>query len=225
MTLAHVVARASGVQHDVPSQTCPVGQLAGQLMAWPQLLVATTLHLPVHVVDAGWGVQHDVPSQTWPLGQPAGQLMACPQLLVTCVAHLPLHGVTLSGTQHPPSLSQTSPAVGQLAEPPAPHGTCWPQLLVTVPHTRPAHAAATLSGTQPHAPASLQVRPPSQPPQFTDALQLSVVAPQRPEHQPLISTHRQACEVGSHVWLAPQAAHWRVTPQLSDAAPQWVSQK
>jgi hypothetical protein len=218
--VAHVVASGSGVQQEVPLQTSPVGQLAGQLMVWPQLLTTLSLHLPAHVVDAASGVQQDVPLQTWPAGQLAGQLMVWPQLLVTDVAHWPAHGVALSGAQQPPSASQTSPEVPQLAVPPAPQGTCWAQLFVTVPQTRDPQLFATESGTQPHAPASLHVSPPSQPPQATLWLQLSTVAPQRPEHHPLISTHLHWCVPGSHVWLAPHAAHWRVTPQLSGALPQ-----
>jgi len=145
----------------------PVGeQRFAQVTDWPQLLVAVPHDLPLQAAVLS-GVQHvSFARQTWVPGHDE-QVMVCPQLLVAVVLHLPWHGVTLSGVQQVLPM-HTSFDDEQLAVPPEPQATVCPQLFVAVPHVLPAHVVATGSGTQPHAPASLHVSPPSQPPQLID---------------------------------------------------------
>jgi hypothetical protein len=164
---------------------------------------------PLHAVTLS-GVQQDVPLQTWAPVHPL-QLIVWPQLFVAVVLHLPAHGVTLSGAQHVLPW-QISLADEQFVVPPAPQATTWPQLLVALPHVLPAHVVERGSGTQPHEPASLQVRPPSQPPQLTGWPQLSVLDPQRfwhhvdggvgEQHAPELHTPPSAHVVGHCTFCA-----------------------
>jgi hypothetical protein len=112
------------------------------------------------------GVQHvSLVRHTWTPGHAAHGIV-CPQLFVAVVLQTPAQAVALSGVQQLLP-THTSDVDEQLAVPPAPHATVWPQLFVVVPHVLPTHVVERASGTQPHAPASLQVSPPLQPPQLT----------------------------------------------------------
>jgi hypothetical protein len=157
------------------------------------------------------GVQHvSLARHTSTPGQ-AGHVMVWPQLFVADVLHLLAHAVWLSGVQQLVP-TQTSDADEQLGVPPAPHATVWPPLFVVVPQVLPAHVVAIGSGTQPHAPASLHVSPPSQPPQLTACPQLLVLDPHRFWHH--VADGSQHALLVQTPPSAQVAGHWIVCAQL-----------
>jgi hypothetical protein len=67
----------------------------------------------------------------------------------------------------------------QKSLPETPQPTTWPQLFKAVPQFWRSQVTAAEFGLQPQLPASLQVVPPSQVPQWMGRPQLSIVSPQR----------------------------------------------
>jgi hypothetical protein len=180
------------------------------------LFVALPHVFPEHAVTLSGAQQVSFERQTSVPGHDE-QPMVWPQLLVAVVLHLPAHAVTLSGVQHELPM-HTWLDEEQLGVPPDPHATTWPQLFVALPHVLPLHVTETGSGTQPHEPASLQVRPPSHPPQLIGSPQLSVLAPQRFWHHVEGGVGEQQAPE-AHTPPSAHAEHCTICPQLFATVP------
>jgi hypothetical protein len=148
-------------QEKLDPHSCPTGQPARHVAAWPQLLVvATPPHLPAH---GSADTQHVFSKHTLPVGQLlAGQGTCWSQLFITVTSQRLPHAAALFGTQQAPLLVQIW-LIGQADVPWVPQLMSWPQLFVAWLHSRLPQAAWSLSGTQLQALSTHA--PPSQLPQ------------------------------------------------------------
>jgi hypothetical protein len=187
----------------------------GHVIVWPQLLVAWPQALPLQAVVLS-GVQHVLPAvHTSAFGHVGEQVTGCMQLFITVVLHLPAHAATLSGMQQ---LLPTHTWLDeeQLAVPPAPHDTVWPQLFVAVPHVFPAQVVDKGSGTQPQEPL-VHVSPASHPPHMTVRPQLSVLIAHRFWHHVDGDVGVQQLPFAVQTPPSPHAGQVTVSPQLLTA--------
>jgi hypothetical protein len=167
-------------------QTLPAPQFL-QNTSTPQLLVTVPQTASGQVTDFGSGVQTQlVPSQDVPPGQvPLPQVTVWPQEFTPLPQDLPAQGSSGEQTHCPDPLQLYD------AGHPEPHPTLFPQLSVTLPHSREPQGLP--AGVQPQAFGSLP------PPQVLAPEQLSVCVIEPPLHASFVqgfpsSTGRGTCE-------------------------------